>query len=120
MKRKPQDLTLSSDDEQQPKKKPKTAEPAEPENVVSRKTVEAAIAVASKWRGAHTRIAGGDDVDEDEDVAKARRLMRTTQSYEDVEFPAIDPVPEGQRERAAAASLRSVAAAVVLLRPSSV
>ena len=86
---KPQDLTLSSDDEQQqPKKKPKTAEPAEPENVVSRKTVEAAIAAASKWRGAHTRISGGDDVDEDEDVAKARRLMRTTQSYEDVEFPA--------------------------------
>ena len=87
---KPQDLTLSSDDEQQqqPKKKPKTAEPAEPENVVSRKTVEAAITAASKWRGAHTRISGGDDVDEDEDVAKARRLMRTTQSYEDVEFPA--------------------------------
>ena len=86
---KPQDLTLSSDDEQQqPKKKPKTAEPAEPENVVSRSTVEAAIAAAAKWRGAHTQIRGGDDVDDDEDVAKARRLMRTTQSYEDVEFPA--------------------------------
>ena len=85
---KPQDLTLSSDDEQQPKKKPKTAEPAEPENVVSRQTVEAAIAAAAKWRGAHTRIAGGDDVDEDEDVAKARRLMRTTPvSYTHLTLP---------------------------------
>lgn len=85
-----QDLTLSSDDDAPKAKKQKrpTTEPAEPENVVSRRTVETAITTATKWRGTRQHVNGGDDVDEDEDVTKARRLMRTTQAYEDVEFPA--------------------------------
>ena len=69
--------------------------------------------IAKPPSGCHHPYFRG-DVDEDEDVAKARRLMRTTQSYEDVEFPATS-LKGNEHEQPPPP--RSAAAAIVLLRP---